>query len=142
MTAGPAPDGTARPALDRAEGRVLSWGDGPVPNQAESSVTNRAESPVRLVGLLGWPVEHSVSPAMHKAAFAALSLDWSSSLLPTPPGEVGRALADLKSGGFRGANVTVPHKQAVLPYLDQVTGDARAIGAVNTIQVQGEDKIK
>jgi shikimate dehydrogenase len=47
-------------------------------------------------------------------------------------------LAELKSAGFRGANVTIPHKQAVLPYLDQITADARAIGAVNTIRIEGE----
>jgi shikimate dehydrogenase len=73
---------------------------------------------------------------MHNAAFAALGLDWSYSLLPTPPRQVGRALAELRSRGFRGANVTVPHKEAVLPYLDRTTADAHAIGAVNTIQVK------
>jgi shikimate dehydrogenase len=75
---------------------------------------------------------------MHNAAFAALGLGWSYSVIPTPPGQVGRALAELRSRGFRGANVTVPHKQAVLPYLDRTTADAQAIGAVNTIQVEGE----
>ena len=87
------------------------------------------------VGLIGWPVEHSVSPAMHNAAFAALELGWHYTPLPTPPGQVGAALAELKAQGYRGANVTVPHKEAVLPYLDEIAGDAQAIGAVNTVVV-------
>jgi len=92
------------------------------------------------VGLLGWPVEHSVSPAMHNAAFDALGLPWRYTLLPTPPGRIETALTNLKAQGYRGANVTVPHKQAVLPHLDAISDAARAIGAVNTIVVQ-EDRL-
>jgi shikimate dehydrogenase len=91
---------------------------------------------VRLVGLIGWPVEHSVSPAMHNAAFENLGLPWRYTLLPTPPNRVKAVLHDLKVRGYRGANVTVPHKQAVMPYLDEVDDAAQAIGAVNTIVVQ------
>jgi shikimate dehydrogenase len=91
-----------------------------------------------LVGLIGWPVEHSVSPAMHNAAFEALGLDWCYSLLPTPPGSVEARLAELKARGFRGANVTVPHKQTVMPFLDEIDEAALAIGAANTILVQGD----
>ena len=86
---------------------------------------------------MGWPVDHSVSPAMHNAAFEALGLDWRYSLLPTPPGEVRSNLTKLKALGFRGLNVTVPHKQAVMPHLDEITDAASAIGAVNTIVRQG-----
>lgn len=93
--------------------------------------------PTRQVGLIGWPVEHSVSPAMHNAAFGALGLGWHYSLLPAPPGEVGAVLSGLKSRGFKGANVTVPHKQAVMPYLDEISDTAQATGAVNTIAVRG-----
>ncbi len=85
------------------------------------------------VGLIGWPVEHSVSPAMHNAAFEALGLPWRYALIPTAPDRLERELANLRSGGFRGANVTVPHKQSVIPYLDEISEAARAIGAVNTI---------
>ncbi len=88
------------------------------------------------VGLIGWPVEHSVSPAMHNAAFQALGLDWHYALLPTPPGEVASTLAHLKAQGYRGANVTVPHKEAVMACLDEVEGLAQTIGAVNTVVVQ------
>jgi len=89
------------------------------------------------VGLIGWPVEHSLSPVMHNAAFRALGLGWRYDLLPVQPGHLEAAMADLRAGGFRGANVTVPHKRAVMAYLDQIDGAAESIGAVNTLSVQG-----
>jgi shikimate dehydrogenase len=85
------------------------------------------------VGVIGWPVTHSISPAMHNAAFRALGLDWSYELAPIPPDIVGQGLRTLRDeGGYLGVNVTVPLKQAVMPF---VLPDerARAIGAVNTI---------
>jgi shikimate dehydrogenase len=87
--------------------------------------------------VIGWPVEHSLSPVMHNAAFEALGLGWQYDLLPVPPGKLGAALADLHTGDFRGANVTVPHKSAVMPFLDEIDDAARVIGAVNTITVRG-----
>ncbi len=87
----------------------------------------------KLVGLIGWPVEHSLSPAMHNSAFAALDLSWCYVPLPVPPERLGEAVAGLRALGFVGANVTVPHKEAVMPHLDHVTPEAQAIGAVNTI---------
>ena len=93
----------------------------------------------RLVGIIGWPVAHSLSPAMHNAAFAALGLNWAYVPLPVPPGAVEDALRGLKALGFAGANVTIPHKEAVIPYLDEVTPAARAMGAVNTLLVRRED---
>ena len=67
----------------------------------------------RLVGLLGWPVERSPSPAMHNAAFAAAGLDWAYVPLPTPPDRLADAVRGLVALGFAGANVTTPHKLAV-----------------------------
>lgn len=90
----------------------------------------------RLVGLLGWPVAHSVSPAMHNAAFAALGLNWLYLPLPVPGERLEDATRGLRGLGFAGANVTVPHKQAVTKYLDELSPEARAIGAVNTIVVR------
>jgi len=90
----------------------------------------------QLVGLLGWPVEHSLSPAMHNAAFEVLGLNWCYVPLPVPPERVGAAVKGLAALGFCGANVTVPHKQAVMPYLDEIDETAQAIGAVNTILVR------
>ncbi len=86
-----------------------------------------------LVGLLGWPVHHSLSPAMHNAAFRALGLDWAYLPLAVPPGSLLEALAGLKALGFRGANVTIPHKEKVLAGLDEVAPEARSLGAVNTV---------
>ncbi len=89
----------------------------------------------RLVGIIGDPVTRSLSPEMHNAAFAALGLDFAYVPLPVPPDRVGEAVAGLRALGFRGANVTMPHKAAVVPFLDEVSGDARLIDAVNTIVV-------
>jgi shikimate dehydrogenase len=86
-----------------------------------------------LVGLIGWPVEHSVSPAMHNAAFERLGLDWRYVLLPAGPGGFATVVHGLRQPPFRGANVTVPHKQAVVDHLDSISDAARGIGAVNTI---------
>ena len=77
-----------------------------------------------LVGLIGWPVGHSRSPVMHNAAFAALGLDWCYVPLPVnpePAGRVGEAVRGLRALGLAGANVTVPHKQAVIACCDEVT---------------------
>ena len=93
--------------------------------------------PTFRVGLVGWPVEHSVSPAMHNAAFDALDLNWRYFPLPTPLDKVEVTLAQLREHGYRGANITLPHKRAVMPYLDELTDAARAIGAVNTIFADG-----
>lgn len=90
----------------------------------------------RLVGLIGWPVEHSLSPAMHNAAFAELGLNWCYVPLPVAPGRLREALRGLVALGFAGANVTAPHKEAVMAHLDEVAPGARAIGAVNTIVVR------
>ena len=69
----------------------------------------------RLVGIIGWPVEHSLSPRMQNAAFAALGLDWAYVALPTPPERLEDAVRGLAALGFAGVNVTSPHKVAVTP---------------------------
>ncbi|MFN2279608.1 MAG: shikimate dehydrogenase [Candidatus Promineifilaceae bacterium] len=92
----------------------------------------------QLTGLIGWPVSHSFSPAMHNAALAVLGLNWVYVPLPVPPDRVGDAVRGLPALGFQGVNVTVPHKQAVMPFLDEISPAAQAIGAVNTILVEQE----
>ncbi len=89
-----------------------------------------------LVGVMGWPVGHSLSPAMHNAAAAALGLDLAYVPLPVATTEVGAAVRGLRALGFLGANVTIPYKQAVLPFLDEIDSAAQAVGAVNTIGVR------
>lgn len=86
-----------------------------------------------LVALIGYPVAHSFSPLMQNAAFAAADLDLVYLAFSVIPSDLPAALAGLKALGFRGANVTVPHKEAVIKYLDVVDPTATRIGAVNTI---------
>ena len=64
----------------------------------------------RTAGVIGWPVEHSLSPAIHNAAFRSLELDWVYVPLPVEPGRLPAALRGLAGLGFAGANVTMPHK--------------------------------
>jgi shikimate dehydrogenase len=90
------------------------------------------------VGIIGWPVEHSLSPAIHNAAFAALSLDWTYVPLPVHPLHLLAALSGLRALGFAGANVTMPHKAAVADLVDELSEDARRLHAVNTIVSDGE----
>jgi len=87
-----------------------------------------------LVGLLGWPTSHSLSPPMQNAGFAALGLDWAYVPLPTPPELLGDAVRGLRASGFAGANVTIPHKQAVIELCDELDDVARAAGSVNTLR--------
>jgi len=85
-------------------------------------------------GVLGWPVRHSRSPAMHEAGYAALGLsDWRYQLLPVPPELLEETVRALPGTGFVGANVTIPHKEAALALADEATDSARAIGAANTL---------
>ncbi len=102
---------------------------------------SRITGSTRLVGIIGWPVSHSLSPRMHNVAYAALGLDWAYVPLPVPPERVGDAVRGLVALGFAGANVTVPHKQAVIPFMDELTPIARAVGAVNTIVVQPDGSL-
>ena len=90
------------------------------------------------VGILGWPVGHSLSPAIHGAAFRALGIDWVYLRFEVEPAALQAAVAGLRALGAVGANVTMPHKEAVVELLDDVSGDARSIGAVNTIQRVGD----
>ncbi len=87
----------------------------------------------KLVGVFGYPVEHSLSPAMHNAAFAALHLPYIYVPFCVAPSDLGAAIGSLKSLGIIGVNLTIPHKEAVLPYLDEITSEAREVGAVNTV---------
>lgn len=89
----------------------------------------------RLVGVLGDPVAHSRSPAMHNAAFRALGMDWCYVPLHVAPAQLEAALRGLVALGFVGANVTIPHKEAVARLADERTPAAEAIGAVNTLTI-------
>ncbi len=88
-----------------------------------------------LVGLIGDPVAHSLSPRMQNAAFAARGLDWAYVPLHVDAAGLERAVRGLAELGFAGANVTVPHKTAVIPFCDELDPVAERAGSVNTIVV-------
>ena len=87
----------------------------------------------KLLGVIGNPVEHSLSPAMHNAAIAHLGVDFVYLPFPVKPGDLKAALAGFAAIGVRGFSITIPHKQAILPLLSSVSPIARSIGAVNTV---------
>jgi shikimate dehydrogenase len=95
------------------------------------------------LGVLGWPVAHSRSPAMHNAALHATGLsDWRYQLLPVPPELFEATARALPAAGFRGANVTIPHKEAALRLADAPSRRARAIGAANTLVFEPTGQIR
>jgi len=94
------------------------------------------------LGVLGWPVAHSRSPAIHNAALAALGMsDWHYQLLPVPPELFAETVRGLGGAGFVGTNVTIPHKQAALALADSASEAARAIGAANTLTFTADGTI-
>ena len=88
-----------------------------------------------VAGIIGWPVSHSLSPVLHNAAFLALGLDWVYVPFPVPPERLEEGIAGLRALGIAGFSVTIPHKVAILPFLDRVSEEAGLIGAVNTVAV-------
>ena len=98
----------------------------------------RIQGSTRTVGVIGWPVDRSLSPAIHNSAFAALEMDWVYVPLAVAPGQVETALAGLRALGFAGANVTMPHKTECARLIAELSEDARALRAVNTIVVGAE----
>ena len=95
-----------------------------------------------LAGVLGWPVGHSRSPAIQNAAFREVGLDWRYVKLPVPPELFEETVRALPGSGYRGANVTIPHKHAALALADESSAAAAAIGAANTLLFSEEGKIQ
>ena len=89
-----------------------------------------------VVGVLGAPISHTASPAMHNAAFAALKMNWTYLAFHVEPGALPGALNGIRALNFAGVNLTVPHKVAALDLLDEVDPDAKKLGAVNTVAVE------
>ena len=87
----------------------------------------------KIVKLIGYPVEHSRSPLMHNAAFQSLGLDFVYVLFSVKPPDLKEAVTGLRASNVAGANVTIPYKEEVMKYLDEITSEAKFIGAVNTI---------
>lgn len=87
--------------------------------------------------LLGYPLGHSISPVFQQAALDYYSLPVEYRAMPTPPNQLGKVVNELRNQGYLGANVTIPHKEAVCDHLDEVDSLATSIGAVNTIVKDG-----
>jgi len=88
-----------------------------------------------VAGVIGWPIAHSKSPVIHRFWLGKLGIEGEYGRFPVAPGALGAAVRALPSLGMRGVNVTVPHKVAVMEYLDDLDDSARAVGAVNTVRV-------
>lgn len=93
---------------------------------------------MKLVELFAYPAWHSLSPAMHNAAFELLGIDARYRAREVAPAELPRAVEELRRPDAWGANLTIPHKESVMPLLDSLSPEARAVGAVNTVVRRGE----
>ena len=91
----------------------------------------------KIYGLIGFPVKHSLSPLMHNAAFRALGINAEYKLFEVKPEELGAFLKTIPEKNISGLNVTIPHKEKVIPFLDNISEEAKLIGAVNTIKAFG-----
>lgn len=101
---------------------------------------SKIDAETRPVTLLGWPIEHTLSPVIHNTAFAAQELNFVYLASAVRPERIGEAVSGLRALNFAGANVTIPHKEKVGPHLDEIAEEARAVGAVNTIVVEEREE--
>ncbi|MGA3148787.1 MAG: shikimate dehydrogenase, partial [Acidimicrobiales bacterium] len=99
---------------------------GPDPHPRLSAATT-------VVGVIGDPIAHSLSPLLHNAAFAEMGLDWVSVGFPVPAGSAGVAIAGARALGVRGLSVTMPHKAAAVALMDRISPLAERLGAVNCV---------
>ena len=88
----------------------------------------------KVVGVIGHPIEHSMSPPMHNNAFKQLNMDYVYVAFHVLPENIGKLIESCKTLDIKGLNVTIPHKTSVIPFLDEIDSTAQKIGAVNTIQ--------
>jgi len=88
----------------------------------------------KIVGIVGFPISHSISPQMHNAAFSKLGMNWEYVPFEVSPEDLKKAVDGMRAEGVLGFNVTIPHKEAIVPILDEVLKLPRIIGAVNTVR--------
>lgn len=96
---------------------------------------------MKRAGVIGYPLGHSISPAVFQAAFDAAGIDARYEAWETAPEQLEGRLNALRGDDFLGANVTIPHKEAVLPHLDRLDATAEQVGAVNTIAHEGDQLV-
>lgn len=90
----------------------------------------------QLLGIIGHPISHSLSPLMHNASFVADNVDYAYVAMDVPPERLEYAVAGLASLGYVGFNVTMPHKESIIPFMDELDETARISGAVNTVIIR------
>lgn len=95
----------------------------------------------RLIGLLGYPLSHSFSPIMHNTVFQAMQINFAYLPLKVHPNHLGEAVMGLRAFNLVGANVTIPHKEQIIPFLDALTPEAEWVGAVNTLYWNAERQL-
>ena len=95
----------------------------------------------KIYGVIGQPISHTGSPAMHNAAFKAAGLDAKYVAFEVAPEQLGDAVRGMRALGIMGLNVTVPHKRAVMPLLDEIKGDALRLGVVNVIMREPDGRL-
>ena len=101
-----------------------------------------SSTPFGLAGIVGWPVAHSRSPKLHNYWLEKYGIQGAYVPLPVAPGKLAQALPGLAALGFRGCNITLPHKVDALALVDEVDANARRIGAMNTVVVQPDGSLK
>ncbi|BDQ34532.1 shikimate dehydrogenase [Pseudodesulfovibrio portus] len=90
-------------------------------------------------GIIGWPLGHTMSPTLHNWGFEQLGIDAGYAAWPVSPDDLGPFMGQVRTRPISGLSVTIPHKQAVMAFLDRMTDRARSVGAVNTLYWDGED---
>lgn len=103
-------------------------------------MANRIQGTTRLIGLIGTPIKHSLSPHMHNSAFEKTGQDYAYLCLEVGKEGLKQAIDALKLFNAKGSNITFPNKQEVIQYLDEISEDAKIIGSVNTITIDDETK--
>src|SRR4051794_4202556 len=102
----------------------------------------RITGKTRLAGIMGWPIAHSRSPALHNFWLDEYGIDGVYVPMPVRPEQLGQALRALPALGFRGCNLTIPHKEAALSLVNRVDSLARRIGAMNTVVVAPDGSLE
>ncbi len=99
-------------------------------------MTNRITAKTQVLGLFGYPVKHSASPAMHNAAFEACGLDYVYVAFEVKPESLADAIRGLPALGIRGVNLTIPHKETAVKFMNELSEETKAVGAMNTILIK------
>ena len=115
-----------------------------IPFEVRGTSVTLQEEEMKRFGVIGHPIAHSLSPLLHNTAFSLLGLDCSYEAFDIDPASLPAAIREFKDQGIAGLNVTIPHKESMLSLVDELTDEARAVGAVNTVtfggsRVQGDN---